>query len=351
MATGARGSMLRSITRSALFLGTALGAPAHLEGAELYDLTGRWEEGAAAVVAIGAFDGVHVGHRALVAEAEADARRRGVPLVIITFDPDPAFVLAKEHREAEILSSADRLLGLSTLGPDAIVAFHFDEAFAAMGYEEFFTERLLGLADVLAVHVGEDFALGRGGQGTLPALQVLAGALGVQLFGHELVEVGGEPVSATRIRALLDEGAIRAAYELIGRYPFVRGRVEWGRGEGHGLGIPTANVHFGERYAFPREGVFMGIVSEGSMAWPAAVNLGNPPSFDSSPLERGTWLAEASLLGFDGDLYDRGVSVVLVERLRTSRKFEREDELVSTIKGNLAQVEHLLGGKGERVVA
>ncbi len=347
----AREAMLRSIARKALFIGAALPNPQMIEGARFYDLSGRWKPGEAAVVAIGAFDGVHVGHQALIAEASADARRRGVPLVVITFDPDPAFVLAPDRHEAQILASRDRLVGLASLEPDAIVAYRFDTALAETGYEEFFTQRLLALADVVAVHVGEDFSLGRGGQGTLEALQVLAGALGVQLFGHELVEAEGEPVSATRIRRLLDEGAIRAAYELIGRYPFVRGRVERGRGEGHGLGIPTANVHFSDAYAFPRDGVFVGIACEGGRAWPAAVNLGNPPSYASPSLDGGTWLAEASLLGFNGDLYDYDVAVILVERLRGSRRFESEAELVATVRANLAQVGRLLGDAGVKVVA
>ncbi len=350
MAGGAREAMLRSITRRSLFLGTSLPEPRELEGAKLYDLSGRWEPGGAAVVAIGAFDGVHIGHQALIAEAASDARRRGVPLLLVTFDPDPAWVLAPDHRDRQILSTEDRLRGLASLAPDAIVAYRFDEEFAATPYEEFFTERLLGLAEVLSVHVGEDFALGRGGRGTIDALRVLSGALGIQLFGHELVEVDGRPVSATRIRALLDEGSIRASYELIGRYPFVRGRVMRGRGEGRGLGIPTANVHFSCSYAFPREGVFVGILCDGGVAWPAAVNLGNPPSFESAPLREGTWLAEASLLGFAGDLYEREVSVVLVERLRASRKFASEAELVATVRANLGQVAHLLGDAGEKVV-
>ena len=131
----------------------------------------------------------------------------------------------------------------------------------------------------------------------------------------------------------------------------MRGRVERGRGEGHGLGIPTANVHFSDSYAFPREGVFVGILSARGMAWPAAVNLGNPPSFDSTPLDAGTWLAEASLLGFEGDLYEQEVAVVLVERLRASRRFSSESELVATVRANLDQVRRLLGDSDESVVA
>lgn len=342
-------SIVAKIAEQALFLETTLPDPVRQGGATCYDLTGRWRVGESAVVAIGTFDGVHIGHRALIAEAADDARRRGVPLVIVTFVPDPALVLLPSAEKAMILSAADRLRALASLEPDAIVAFDFDRTFSKIRYDGFFTERLLGVVDALAVHVGRDFSLGRGGEGTVEALSVLAGAYGIQLFGHPLIEWEGEPVTSTRIRALLDEGAIRTASDLLGRYPFVRGRVLRGRGEGRSLGFPTANVHFDRAYAFPRDGVFCGIALADDIAYPAAINFGEPPTFDEEPERDESWLAEASLLGFSGDLYDRELAIICVERLRGSRKFDDVSELVDTVKSNLVQVERLLGASGERV--
>ena len=334
---------LADLARDAFLCGRDLPDPMAMPGAKAYALTERFSLGGPAVLALGTFDGVHRGHRRLVECAADDARQRGVPLVIVTFDPDPSQVLAGPSPASLLLSSRDRLLALSHLPADAIIAFDFTRDFANLGYEEFVTDRLLSLLRPLAIHVGSDFALGRGREGSIGALEVLLGALGISAFGHELRRAHGAAISATRIRALLVAGEVELAMELLGRAPFVSGVVAHGRGEGSSLGFPTANVRFDRAFAFPEDGVYAGICGVGERSWPAAVNIGEPPSYVEGDAASDVGLAEASLIGFSGDLYGRDVSVALVKRLRPSVRFEGVGELQAAVRRNLDETRRLLG--------
>lgn len=299
----------------------------------------------AAVCSIGAFDGVHVGHRRLARETLEDAGARSVPGIAVTFDPDPADVLVGACESTRLLETEDRVRALESLGFDAVVVFRFDDDLAKTSYSDFVTSWLSRLVRPVSLHVGINFRLGHKGLGDVGALSALGRSLGFDVFGHDLVEVDGGSVSATRVRGLLHEGDVSGAARLLGRPHFVRGVVSRGRGQGASLGFPTANLLVDKAACMPAEGVYAGLAYLDGRAWPAAVNVGAPPSFsDPNP-----HFLEANLIGFEGDLYGREVAVVFVSWLRASRAFDSIKELEEVVQDNIEWVRTNLGDRGVEV--
>ena len=297
------------------------------------------------VCAIGAFDGVHIGHRALIARAHEEALARGDELVVVTFSPDPSAVLCPGHPQKMLLSDEGRLDALRSVeGVDRVIVLDFTSELAALSYERFVRETLGELMDLDVIVVGSDFRLGAGGTGTVDALSELGRIAGFDVIGMDLLDEGGSPVTATRIRGLLGEGRVEAAAGLLDRCHFVTGEVVRGRGEGTGFGFPTANVRVPESLCLPAEGVYAGYAVCDGTAWPAAVNVGKPRSF--SPGEEGASFLEATLLGFAGDLYGSDLSVVFVRWLREPRSFSSVDELERVVLGNVSWVRATLGERG-----
>lgn len=302
------------------------------------------------VFAIGAFDGLHRGHRALLSRARREADRRGCRLAAVSFDPDPAHVLrGSGHSAPDLLSAEEREELLIDSGVDALLTFSFTPELARVGYQDFVRGALGAFMDVAAIVVGEDFRLGAGGAGCVAALADLGRAEGFDVVGMRLADADGAPISSTRIRLLLGDGVVEEAAALLGHLHVVRGRVTHGRGEGTSFGFPTANVDVEEGRCLPAEGVYAGYVivgdrTSGTTAWPAAINVGKPRSF--SPGEEGTPFLEATLLGFDGDLYSELVSVAFVRWLRAPQVFDSVDELERTVLGNVDWVRRTLGERG-----
>lgn len=298
-----------------------------------------------AVCAVGAFDGAHRGHAALLGRARSEADARGAELVVVTFSPDPADVLAPGRPGDALLPPAVRQRAVMELsGADALVVLDFTPELAALPYERFVRGALDALVDLECVVVGADFRLGAGGAGDVATLSALGRSDGFDVIGMELADEGGAPISATRVRSLVRAGRVEDAAGLLGRCHYVSGRVEHGRGEGTGFGFPTANVAVDESLCLPAEGVYAGFVAVGAMAWPAAINVGKPRSF--SPGERDAAFLEATLLGFEGSLYGEEVSVVFARWLREPRSFASLEELERTVLGNVGWVRATLGERG-----
>lgn len=294
----------------------------------------------ASACVLGAFDGVHVGHRGLVRAAVEGARRRRVPAVAVTFDPDPACVLGGSGADAELLSVDERLRVLAALGLDALLVVPFTNELAATPYERFLTDVLLPAIHPSEVHVGANFRMGAGGLGTVEALAACARPAGVEVFGHELACADGAPVSATRIRSLVHGGDVAAAAGLLGRFHELGGTVVHGRGEGTAFGFPTANIELSPTSCRPAEGVYAAVAVAGGHAWPAAVNVGAPRTFGG---KGGAPFLEATLLGFSGNLYGAALSVCFVEWLREPRTFPSLAELERTVLGNVEWVRRYVG--------
>ena len=303
------------------------------------------------VVAMGVFDGLHLGHRVLLEQAKREARENGTRFVVVTFDPDPSDVVSSGTPARHLLQGDDRVGGLLGLGADAVLVLRFTTEVASLAPEAFVRDVLMREVRPIAVHVGENFRFGHRAQGTIATLEELGRAYGFSVRAHKIVEGNGGPVSATRIRALLESGDLDAANGLLQRCHYVRGMVEHGRGEGTSFGFPTANVRCPSSVCMPAEGVYGCYVTFGRRRWPAAVNVGTPPTFaEGGESTRGTFL-EANLIGFNGNLYGEDVAVSFVAWLRGSKVFESIDALERTVLGNIAWVRENLGEGGQEVHA
>ena len=300
------------------------------------------------VALLGAFDGFHRGHAALMREALEDAKKFDKPAVAVTFWPDPSEVLGRpQGRLMDARQRADALLGA---GAAAVVVLRFDDAFASLSPESF-VDALLQELGPSEIHVGENYRFGCKGQGTTETLRELCAAKGVCVRVSETLKAGGLPVSASRIRALIETGSLAEAAELMGRYVCLSGTVCHGRGEGTGFGFSTANIEVEtERVSLPR-GVFAGYTVVGGQAWPTAANAGLPASFNGGDASAGAGasgggdksLIEAHLLGFSGDIYGESVSFVPLEMLRPEQTFPSMEELIRTVRGNIDWVAQNLG--------
>lgn len=336
----------RALCRESLLLGGFGVSAIRLDGATLVTRSSApLSPGSEACVCIGAFDGLHRGHRRLLTHAVADARALSLPCVAVTFSPDPSDLIEGEKPLSRLLEVRDRARGLLLLGADAVLVLDFGEGLEHTSQEAFLRAILPSLVRPRSVWVGTNFRFGDGGRGDLDSLRELGNQAGITVHGEELLQEDGQTVSATRIRSLLRDGQLERANALLARPHFVRGPVGHGRGEGTSFGFPTANVQAPDVTCVPSDGVYAGFVVTDGTAYPAAINVGAPPTF-SGP--RRSFL-EANLLGFSGDLYGREVSVVFARWLRASRPFPSTEELERAVLANVDWVRTQIGQHGVEV--
>lgn len=292
-----------------------------------------------AVLVLGAFDGVHHGHRKLVEEASKDARRMPVACVALTFDPDPEVVVGSAAIGSRLLNTSDRCNGLLAAGADFVIVLSFTHELASLGPQEFVERVLCKVVCPVKVFVGENFRFGHRGLGDVQTLRDLGAKQSFEVVVQQLLCMGGSTVSASHIREHLRNGMLGEANELLGRSHFVRGRVAHGRGEGTSFGFPTANVEFSSEVCLPKDGVYACYVVWGNYAWPAAVNVGAPPSFSVTENR----FLEANLVGFSGNLYGEEVLVTFEAWLRPSHRFSSIEELQGVVLKNIEWVRRHLG--------
>jgi riboflavin kinase/FMN adenylyltransferase len=292
-----------------------------------------------AIVAVGMFDGVHLGHRALLERTVALARERGFEPAVVTFDTDPEHVLRPTATVPQLLDLDDRIRHISAIGITTVLVLGFDRALASLTAADFLDVMVFPAFPPDTIVVGADFRLGKGGQCDAAELGRLAAARGSQLEPHPLVIIDGAEVSATRIRALVADGAMRETTRLLGRPHVCKGPVVAGRGAGHRLGAPTANVDVEREVAVPRDGVYacMACLDDATKALPAAVSVGQPPTYEGAPP-----VVEAHLIDFDGDIYGRTLRLGFVERLRGQERFSDEDALADAIADDVERVRGLV---------
>ncbi len=278
-------------------------------------------------VAVGNFDGVHAGHRAVVAALAEVAAARGAAPVVYTFDPAPTAVVAPERHQPRIVDVADRARLLLEAGVEEVVVERFSAAMAAHPARWFAREVLARRLGAVAVVVGHDFRFGQGREGDADALR---GWLpGVEVLEVPAVTRGGEPVSSSRIRREVAAGAVEEAAAMLGRPHQLRGTVVPGDQRGRTLGFPTANLRL-ETELLPAHGVYAArVVVDGAAPRSAVMNLGTRPTVDGLRV-----VPEVHVLDFDGDLYGREIEVALVSRLREERRFPSLDALVAQIRAD-----------------
>lgn len=276
------------------------------------------------VVALGNFDGVHAGHQAVIGQAVAEARARGVPALVATFDPHPVRHFKPETAPFRLTSLDQRQRYVAEAGADAMVVFAFGDRLANVTADDFVAAWLGGHLGVTGVVTGEDFTFGKGRGGNIATLQTLGAAAGITSTSVGPVCDADSPISSSRIRTALQAGDCETATRLLTRPFAVQGPVIHGDKNGRKLGFPTANIDMGG-YLRPRYGIYAvrGHLADGRVLNGAA-NLGIRPTFDP-PKE----LLEPHFFDFSGDLYGQDIAVEFVSFLRAEAKFDSLDALMA----------------------
>jgi len=299
------------------------------------------------VVAIGVFDGVHLGHQSIIRETVEAARDLGVRPAVVTFDPHPEAVIKGGRGPRLLTTRGQKASLLSDLGIADMLVVRFDREFARLTPAEFCDSVLSERLGVKTVLVGEGFRFGRDGAGTAAELHRLGATHGFTTRAVPLVARDGGAVSSTRIRGLLSVGEVKGAASLLGRPYRIDGEVSAGKGRGRSLGAPTANIHIPSRTARPRLGVYVTRATvDGRATYAAVTSVGTNPTFE----EGGVVRAETFLLDFNGDVSGSFLSVDFLERLRGQRKFPDANTLSRQIVKDIdaARRVHESGHAGSR---
>lgn len=291
-------------------------------------------------VAIGSFDGVHTGHQKVIGSAVKAGSARGIRSAVVTFHPHPLEVLRPELAPPELSSLARKAALVEELGPDELVVIRFDAAFSQISADDFADHVLRDALDARHVSVGENFHYGNGARGTTGTLADDGARLGFDVEVVPLLRAGGEPVSSSRIRGLLADGAVEEAGALLGRPPWLEGAVVRGDGRGRGLGFPTANLSPLPRTPLPATGIYAGTAHLPGSDHTAAISIGYNPTFTES---RDAVRIEAYLLDFDRDIYGSPIRLQLTHRLRDELRFESVDALVEQLRRDVERTRRLAG--------
>ncbi len=285
-------------------------------------------------LAIGVFDGVHLGHQAVIIEA---LRAGGESAVVVTFDPHPAQILRPDQSPALLTSTRHKLLLLAQLGVAHALVIPFDSTFAATPPSDFIAA-LAHASPLRQICVGEDWAFGRARAGNIALLQQLGARLGFHALGLPAITVDGQIVSSTTIRGAIQSGDLTTAARLLGRRFSIFGTVCEGRKLGHQLGFPTANLR-PEREQLPPNGVYAVRVRLDHHWLPGVANIGTRPTVDDHATER---LLEVHLFDFAADLYQRDLEVEFHHALRPEKKFQTLEALRAQIATDATQARALL---------
>jgi riboflavin kinase/FMN adenylyltransferase len=288
------------------------------------------------VLTIGSFDGIHRGHRYLIAQVIARAKAIDAASALITLHPHPKIVLRSTSPLQYISTIEERLDLLASLELDYAVVFPFSLEASQIRARDF-VQMLVDHLRMKEIVCGKDFALGYKREGTVDFMRVLGAEKGFTVQVVEPYVFDGQIISSTRIRQLVASGELDTATRLLGRYPSVRGRVIKGNQRGRQLGFPTANLAIAERRLIPADGIYAVRIKIGERWYGGAANIGVRPTFDN-----GARLVEVFVLDFDDDLYDQFVEVQFIKRLREERKFDNIDALIEQMNRDVAETRRVL---------
>ncbi|MGD9405746.1 MAG: riboflavin biosynthesis protein RibF, partial [Anaerolineae bacterium] len=288
------------------------------------------------ILTIGAFDGLHRGHQALIEAVVQRARDTDRLAALITFHPHPVVVLAPERAPRYLTTPGEKLALLEKLGVDLVVLLPFDSEMADMPARAFM-ERASGHLRLRELWVGADFALGRDREGTADRLRSLGAELDYDVTVFQTVLSQGQNVSSSRIRSLLLEGRVEEATELLGRYPSTAGEVIRGAQMGQLPDFPTAKLKVRPERAMPADGIYAVFAVLGSERYQGLANIGISPSFGD-----GHRTVETHIFGFDEDIHGCDLVVEFVSRLRGMRRFEDLDDLRAQIEADSQAARRIL---------
>jgi len=293
-----------------------------------------------AVITIGNFDGVHIGHQALFHEVIEKADTIGGTSIVMTFDPHPVRVLKQNGHLPLITLNEQKIELIENSGIDVLICIQFNKAFAAISAKEFIEDLLLKCIGMKAIVVGKDYTFGRNREGNLELLQTYADNLGFEVIIADWVQTSkGLPnrISSTRTRELVMAGEVAEAKKLLGRYYQIRGVVTTGRNRGGRLlGFPTANITLHDELC-PKNGVYAVTLDCMGKKYQGVANIGYSPTFDD-----GVFSIEVHILDFNENIYGQKIRVNFVQRIRDEIKFSEINELSDAIKKDIEKARKIL---------
>jgi riboflavin kinase/FMN adenylyltransferase len=285
-------------------------------------------------LAIGVFDGVHLGHQQIIRQTVSDARGHDAVALVVTFDRHPSAIVAPDRVPAQIFSHSQKLRAVESLGVDALLEIPFNRPFSEQSGGIFIRELARDLGKIHSVCVGADFVFGHQRSGNVALLKQLGAELGFQVHGLAAVALDGQVVSSTRIREMIRAGDFDAACQMLGRPYAICGRVVEGDQIGHQLGFPTANLD-AAYLILPPHGVYSASTTLNGQLYRAALNIGLRPTVAAAkPQLR----VEAHLLDFSGPLYGAELELEIGAKLRDERRFRSPEELREQIQRDVAAV-------------
>jgi riboflavin kinase/FMN adenylyltransferase len=284
------------------------------------------------VVALGTFDGVHLGHLKIIRSAVSCARRIGAHSAVITFDPHPQELVAPERGLKLLTTLAEREELFCRFGVDSVVVIGFTPKMKSLSYAEFAERYLVERLGVRHVFVGYDYAFGQGRSGTVAELKALGKKYGFGVTVIPPVRTGSRLIKSGRIRELISQGDFNPAVKLLGHPYRITGKVVKGAGRGRKLGFPTANLKLPKDKLIPAQGVYSGFV-DGKKC---LVNIGSRPTFGA-----GSLLVEVHILNFNRSLRGKTIAVDLFTRLREEKQFSDVNDLIAQIKKDIVRAQRM----------
>ncbi|MBW1741327.1 MAG: bifunctional riboflavin kinase/FAD synthetase [Deltaproteobacteria bacterium] len=293
-----------------------------------------------AVVAIGNFDGVHIGHQALFHQVIEKAQSIDGTSIVITFEPHPLRVINSNKHFPLITLYEQKVELIGTTGVNTLICIQFTREFAATPAHTFVKEILCDLIGIKAIIVGQDYSFGRNREGDVSLLKEMGATHGFEVIISDWVELEGRRISSTEIRNLVGEGRVEEAKKLLGRYYQVRGNVIRGRDRGGKLlGFPTANLTLSDELC-PKTGVYAVTVEHDKARYKGVANIGYSPTF-----QNGLFSVEVHILDFDKVIYDQPIRLNFVRRLRDEKKFSGPEALAAQIRRDIETARGLLSSE------
>lgn len=290
------------------------------------------------VIALGSFDGLHLGHQAIIKETIEKAGKMNLPSGVYTFAPHPLEVLKPALVPPSLISPRQKIEILTNLGIDYYFEQIFTREFSQLDYRTFVKDFLVDRLKIAHIVIGEDFRFGRRGKGDIHSLKKLGREFSFTVTGMETVKIGEQRVSSTTIREMIQRGEISSVPEFFGRYYRLDGKVVHGAGRGQALGIPTANLKLATDYALPPRGVYACYVYFQGKKYRGIANFGVKPTFAGKD-----YSIEVHILDFPNqDLYGENISIELVDFIREEMTFSSSEELVEQIKKDILYTDSLL---------
>ncbi|MBN1352192.1 bifunctional riboflavin kinase/FAD synthetase [candidate division KSB1 bacterium] len=294
-----------------------------------------------AIITVGTFDGIHIGHQQLIAKVIEDAKLSMGKSTLVTFSPHPKVILLQPNaKPIKLLSSDDEKIELlKKLGLDKLIIIRFTKQFANLASEDFFVNILIKKIGFKQIVVGHDHAFGRDREGSIDLLKQLATRYDYRVECMDAVSLDGHIVSSTFIRQQLSRGEIETANRFLGRPYTLSGRVVAGDGRGRSLSFPTANIQpLARNKLIPPDGIYAVKINLGDKTYSGAMSIGVRPTFSKNKRT-----IEAFILNFNGNLYDQILNLHVLKRLRDEKKFDTTELLIHQMKADIKQIEQEFG--------